>query len=110
MLIWRGYGILVALIAIGCLIGTRVGAENLWGKPLPMDKRQLAELVGMLTASALVYGLHLALEKSSPPRTVVDKETGQEIKLVAKHDLFFIPVKYWSYVLAAFGVLFFFQR
>lgn len=110
MLIWRGYGILVALIAIACFVGAMVGAESFWGKPLPMDKRALSELLGMLVAAALVYGLHLALEKSYPPRVVIDKETGKEINLVPKHDFFFIPVKYWPYVLGALGILFFFQR
>ena len=109
MIFWRGYGILVAVLAFVCLIGGRIAAESMWGTPLPVDKRRLSELIGMFVAAAVVYGLHLALNKSDPPRTLIDKETGKEVVLVPKHDLFFVPVKYWPYVLIAFGVLFFLQ-
>lgn len=110
MIIWRGYGFLVVLLAICGNIFARIGAEQLWGKPLPIDKRQAAELVGMLLAAALIYLLHIAIQWSSKSRVVIDKETGQEITLLAKHDLFFIPVKYWALILASLGVIFFFQK
>ncbi len=110
MIFWRGYGILVAVLAFVCLIGGRMAAESMWGTPLPVDKRKLSELIGMLVAAAVVYGLHLALQKAAAPRTLIDKETGKEVVLVVKHDLFFVPVKYWPYVLMGFGVLFFLQK
>lgn len=110
MIIWRGYGFLIAIFAIVALVLAIAGAEGVWGKPLPADKRQLAELLGMLAAALATYGLHFALNRSSKPRVVVDKETGKEITLVARHDLFFIPVKFWPFVFGGLGVLFFFQR
>jgi hypothetical protein len=109
MIIWRGFGFLVAVFIILGYGAARYTAEHLWGNPLPVGTRQGAELIGMLLAAALVYGLHFALERSDKPRTVIDKETKQEIVLRSKHDLFFIPVKYWPYVLAGLGLLFFFQ-
>ncbi|MDO9438631.1 hypothetical protein [Hydrogenophaga sp.] len=109
MVIWRGYGILVVVFMGVCMVAAKAGAESLWGTPLPIEKRQLYELLGMWLAAGAVYGLHLAVTKLNPPRTVVDQQTGEELKLVSKHDLFFVPIKYWSIVLVALGVLFFVQ-
>ncbi|MFT3802661.1 MAG: hypothetical protein QM766_15760 [Burkholderiaceae bacterium] len=106
MIFWRGYGILVAVIAFLGLFGARWIAESMWGTPLPVDRRKLCELVGMLVAALVVYGLHRAIVRANPPRTFVDKKTGEEVVWVPKHDLFFVPIKYWPYVLAALGVMF----
>ena len=110
MIFWRGYGIFVLVLTVVGYLAARFVAERYWGTPLPSDVRPGAELVGMFFAAGLVFAFHLALERSSKPRAVIDKETGKEFLLKAKHDLFFIPVRFWPYVLAAFGVLFYFQR
>lgn len=94
MIIWRGFGIMVVVLAV---IGVMVGSLG----SLPL---------GMLVAAALTYGMHRLIEAKQPPRVLVDQQTGQEVILKPKHDLFFVPVKYWSYVFVALGVLFFFQK
>ena len=110
MLFWRGYGIVVVVLTvIAFVIATQVG-EHFWGTPLPADHRSVIELAGMLVAAVMVFGFHVAIDRAEQPRIVVDKATGEEIRLVAKHDLFFIPVKFWPYILAALGVLFYFQH
>jgi hypothetical protein len=110
MLVWRGAGIfVVVLTVIAYLIAVQAG-EHFWGTPLPAANRAAVELAGLLIAAALVFVLHIALDRTSAPRIVVDKATGQEIRLISKHDLFFVPVKFWPYILVALGVLFFFQH
>ena len=110
MLIWRGYGILVAILTIVAYVVAAAVAEHAWGTPLTPDHRGVVGLGGMLLAAALVYGLHLALARTSQPRVVIDKATGREITLVAKHDFFFIPVRFWAIILVALGVMFFFRH
>lgn len=110
MLIWRGYGIMVAIFAVLGLLASKIGAERLFGVPIPVDKKQWSELIGLCFAAALVYGLHLLLQRSSEPRAVIDKKTGTEMVLVTKHDLFFIPVRYWPFILVALGLMSFFQK
>jgi len=110
MLIWRGYGIFVAILTVVSYMVIRSSAEHLWGSPLSNEFRPGVELTGMLLAAALVYGLHFALKRLDEPRVVIDKSTGQEMHLIPKHDLFFIPVRFWPYILAVLGVMFFFQR
>ena len=110
MLIWRGYGIMVVVFAFVGLIAGKAFAENVWGTPVPVDKRQWGELLGMLLAAALVYGFHLLTQRPSEKRVIIDKRTGREEVLEKKHDLFFIPMKYWSIILVVLGVMFFFQK
>ncbi|MRX06376.1 hypothetical protein GJ697_00845 [Pseudoduganella sp. FT25W] len=110
MIVWRGYGILVLVFTvIGYALG-KVGAEQIWGTPLAPNYRQGAELAGMLLAAAIVYGLHRLIEARQAPRAFVDKATGEEIIVKPRHDLFFIPLKIWPYILALLGVWFFFQK
>lgn len=62
-----------------------------------------------IAAAAMLQGMHVVLS-TQPERTVIDKETGKEFVLaVAPHDLFFVPVKYWPWLLMGLGVLFFHQ-
>lgn len=44
-----------------------------------------------------------ALEKA---QVVTDKETGQEMRLIGRHDMFWIPVKWWSVIYLVIGVWF----
>lgn len=110
MVVWRGYGIMVVVfVCVGLAVG-RAFTENVWGIPVSIDKRQWGELLGMLMAAALVYGFDLLIQRTSEKRVIVDKRTGIEEVLEKKHDLFFVPMKYWSIILAALGVMFFFQK
>jgi hypothetical protein len=43
-------------------------------------------------------------------KVVIDRETGKEIVLKAEHSLFFINVKYWSYIIFALGIIFSFVK
>ena len=109
MIVWRGYGILVVVMAIiGILLGDFLAA-SMWGTPVTPEHKSAGMLIGLLVAAALVFGLHVALERSSAPRTYIDKATGREVRMKAKHDLFYIPVKYWSIVLVAIGLFAFFK-
>jgi hypothetical protein len=109
MLVWRGYGILVVVLAVVANIATNALAEHFWGKPLPHDIRGGAMFGGMLLAAALVYGLHLFVERSNQPRVVVDKATGQEITLKSAHDFFYVPIKFWPYILVVLGIFIYFK-
>ena len=46
---------------------------------------------------------------SKPGKTLIDKETGQEVVVRQKHSFFFIDVKYWPailIVLSIFGLIY----
>jgi len=105
MIVWRGYGFLVVLLAVAGMVLGQLGVEA-----LPEGYRPGGAFVGLVLAAALVYGLHRLIEAKQPARVLVDKNTGQEVVFKPKHDLFFIPLKYWSLVLVVLAVVQFFQK
>ena len=110
MLIWRGYGILVIVVAFVCYHVTRMTADYFLGSPVAHTSRPVVTLIGMILAAVLVYALNVAIERANRPQIVIDKATGKEIALISKHDLFFIPVKFWPYILGILGIYFLFQQ
>jgi hypothetical protein len=104
MIIWRGFGFLVAVIALVALALTEQVSERITSDQQFYQQHGWVALVGMLIAAALTYGLHrlLILQKG---RAVIDKETGQEIVLRSDHSLFFVPVKLWPVVFVVLGLV-----
>jgi len=106
MIIWRGKGILIALIAFGCLLLAEYATRSAFHDDRYYQTHGWPKLAAMWLAAGLVFALQSKLG-GGPPRVLVDKETGKEISLPARDALFFIPVRYWPPILAALGVAFF---
>ena len=97
MLIWQGYGLLVILYAVvgfvsGVLFSTTI--DQSWPVAL-----------GLLLGATANYFTAKKLESKS--KTLIDPETGQEVILKRGHSLFFIPMMYWTYIIAGIAVLIF---
>ena len=77
MIIWKGFGILVAVICLALLAVTELVSENITNDEQFYQQHGWVVLIGMLIAAVLTYGLHrlLLLQKA---RTI-DKETGEEL-------------------------------
>jgi hypothetical protein len=107
MIIWRGWGILVVLIAMAMLIAVQLATGAVFGDPEFYKVHDWPKGVALLLAAVAVYfaGSYF---NSRPGRTMIDKATGREIVLRRVHSLFFVPMQYWGFVLAAFGVVLFF--
>jgi hypothetical protein len=105
MVIWKGFGFLVAVICFAALGLTELVSENITNDEQFYQQHGWVVLIGMLVAAALTYGLHrlLLLQKQ---RVLIDKETGEEVVLSADHSLFFIPVQLWPVVFVVLGLLF----
>ena len=109
MLIWRGWGILT--IAIVALVGGAVVVISnalLAGTGRYMG---LALVAGLLAAAVVNWFVGKRLNRG-PARELVDEATGERLVLRRSHDLFFIPMQWWSVLLIAvafvslFAVLF----
>jgi len=96
-IIWRGLGFLVVVIPMACLVFTQLILDTVFGKTF-YTTHQWTKAFGVALAGAALFALAYKLAKK-PARIVIDKESGKEIKLVKKHDLFYIPMQYWSYLL-----------
>ena len=94
MIIWQGYGPLTVVFAIlGIVFGAFIS---------PSEPGAWQGTVGLLLAAAANYFTAKKLAKRT--RTLIDPETGQEVILKFSHSLFFIPMLYWSYIIAALAV------
>jgi hypothetical protein len=103
MIIWRGWGILVAVIAfLGLLAGQLVGTAIFGPAGYERNATWLVG-VGLLVAAAVLWPIGQRM--NSGAQVLVDKATGQEVILKPGHSLFFIPVQYWSPILAVIAVL-----
>jgi len=101
--IWRGAGGLAILIPIAaCLImnfgtakafnETTYFQENLWPK------------VAALWLTAIVSWFVGRYLNTRPARTLIDRNTGQEVSERLVHDFIFIRLEYWGLIFAAIGL------
>jgi len=100
-------------VLVLAVVGLLVAQGLAWvflGDPFPAKYIPARDMAGIWLGAALVFVTNSALQRSDKPRTVIDKETGQELVLKAKHDFFFIPMKYWPYLLLLLGVIAYFKK
>jgi hypothetical protein len=109
MIVWRGRGIVVAVIAFGCLIFVEIATRLRFRDQRYYQTHGWPKLVGFWMAASLVFAFRSWLGDMQG-RTLIDKETGQEVNMISKSSLFLIPVRFWPVILIALGVVFFFVR
>jgi hypothetical protein len=106
MIIWSGWGIVVVLIgAIGLLVG--VSAGSTFAAWLPHGPAQsLGVMVGGLLASSGIY-FFAKWRESGEGRVFIDEASGQRIEVrPSAGSLFFIPTRYWTWIVLALSALF----
>jgi hypothetical protein len=107
MIIWQGFGFLVAVVGIGILALTEYAVRAITNNDFYFPSHGWPKLVGLWLAAAAVYGLARYFD-SRPGKVVIEKATGREFVLRKRHSLFFVPMKYWTYILLVLGVVFLF--
>jgi len=109
MIVWRGWGLgalgiaAVVNILMQWLIGMAMGDDN-YGKT-----HGWTWLVSMGVVAVCVWVVGVKLE-SKPGKVVIDKETGQELELKSRHDMFWIPFKYWAIAFFGLGIAFAYSK
>lgn len=100
ILIWKGAGVLVAVIWFASILtGDRL-AEALFG---PRASPGIHNLTVEWLAAALTLALALLLRAQRA--TGVDAETGAEVVVRPEHSLFWIPVVAWPAIFFVIGVV-----
>ncbi|SEQ02095.1 hypothetical protein SAMN05428969_1573 [Devosia sp. YR412] len=94
MLIWSGWGFLVALVwaTIGCVIYNT--SKGIVDAPVTMVAIVLA---GSLVISALIWGLDRVIVHMTR-RTLIDQRTGVTFDVDARGSFFFVPMRFWVYL------------
>lgn len=100
LFIWRGKGYMVPVVVFGTLVVT-IAATSELGLEGPIEA-SLA--ITKLVSAILIWKLHVYLTNRQPTLSIVDDETGESAPLVVKHDFYWIPLRYWSFVLGAASV------
>jgi hypothetical protein len=105
MLIWRGFGWTVIAITFAVLVLTELGVEQFYSDDQYYQDHGWPKLLAMAVSASLLWQLSQYLD-TRPARIVIDKQTGQELRLGADHDLFFVPLRYWPAILVIAGLAF----
>jgi hypothetical protein len=100
MIIWNGWGFLVAVIVFSSSLLMELATESFYGDATYYQTHAWPLTVALLVAAVLVWVGAQFLDRR-PKRVVIDKETGQELVLGQRDDLFFVPVRYWPLILVA---------
>jgi hypothetical protein len=110
MIIWRGRGILVAVIAFGCLLVTELFTRAYFHDETYYQQHGWPKLGGFLVAAGLVWLLLPRHETDilTSAESIPKQATGSIMK--EQDQLFFISVRFWPPILCALGVVFYFVR
>jgi hypothetical protein len=99
LIIWQGRGGVTALIMILSMIIVLV-LVNVTGWHGPDWATYFAMAVPAAAANAI-----LAANSPSDERVVIDKATGHEFTVSSRHTLFWIPIKYWTFIILVYPVV-----
>ena len=91
------------VIAFAALILTATAVNAIFGGGY-FENHNWPPFLGAVLAGAAVWLLGRRLN-GRPGRTMIDRQTGEEVELKNKHDLFFIPMEYWGPILVLLAVL-----
>jgi hypothetical protein len=99
LIIWKGKGILIIFYFIVCFVGSAilsgVLSRNVGGIFLEMDFVFVLGIAYLLTA----IWTYLTCEDY-----YIDRD-GNKMRLFIDHELFFIPMKVWSYIFFGLSIL-----
>jgi len=103
MLIWSGKGILVVLFAIaGVFVGVYISGLTGWESQEPPP---FGLGFGLIMAAAGTFFLARQADNPARRRMLVDPVTNEHFVVKDRSSLFFIPLRFWTYILVVLGVL-----
>ena len=102
MIVWRGWGILSIVIALAAMAA--VGMTT--SLPANSWTWRWHAAVALLVGAGVNFWAGWRLNRRG--RLVVDGASGRHFEVRGRHDLFFIPMEYWTvvFVIGAAALLF----
>jgi hypothetical protein len=109
MIIWRGWGFLVAVFVFSASLAMELVTESLTGDDNFYQTQAWPLALAFVVAGIATWfaGKYL---NAKDARTVIDKVTGKELTIDSRHDFFFVPMPYWGPALIALAALPFMLR
>jgi hypothetical protein len=104
MIIWRGWGFLVAVFAFGASLAMELITESMMRDDNFYQNEAWPLALAFVAAGVVTWVVGKTLHARGG-RVVIDKATGQELTIDNRHTFFFVPMHYWGIVLIAFAAL-----
>ena len=109
MIVWRGRGIVIAVITLSCLAATELLTRFVNHDSTYYQRSGWPKLVGFMIAALLVRVLSRPAMGTTGEIAIGNQERKQPL-LRDLDSLFHIRVKYWPPILCVLGVVFYFIR
>ncbi len=103
MIFWNGMGFLVVVFVFGFSLIANLITNNITGGEEYWNSHQWPFGVSLIVAGVLSWGVGRLLARRKA-RTLVDKETGEDVVLESYHALFFVKMHWWGPVFIILGV------
>ena len=104
MIIWQGWGFLVAVFVLGCLVFSLI-ALSLTGNPNVFTEQRWPLGASLIVAAMLSWFLGRYLDKGDKKKYVTYTEKGPLVSKPPRHSLFFIKMHWWGPILVGIGLL-----
>lgn len=96
MIVWSGKGFLSVLVLLASIV--------LLAFVLPKEQGDIGFIISFFVAGLFSWFMGKKLNDQEG-RTVIDKETGQEMILKQDHSLFWIKMQYWGPIFVVLGLI-----
>ncbi|MBG7619509.1 hypothetical protein I5R65_08525 [Herbaspirillum sp. AP02] len=103
LIIWQGLGFLAILIPVVISALAQATSDSIFEHGF-YTAHPMMQMVALLIAAAAVWVLGARLN-NQPGQILVDPKTGQQIEFKKKHTLFWIPMQWFSTVIAAIAMV-----
>ncbi len=108
LIIWKGWGFLAVVIPLAFMVLGQFGFDFIYDKGFySAHSSWTAPLVSLLS-TPLIYFVGNKLN-NKPGRLLIDPETNEQVILKNTHDLFWIPLQYWSFIVGAISLFIYMQ-
>ncbi len=96
MIVWSGRGFLSVLVLAVVLVALT--------SVLPKEQNNLSYAISLFVAGIFSWIMGKKWNESNQ-KSLVDKETGEEIILKPNHSLFWIKMQYWGVIFGILGIV-----
>jgi hypothetical protein len=112
MLIWNGWGFLVAVIGFACLLVTQIVVNAAMQDDEYYQTTGWPKLVAFVVATIIIWPVGRAFNRKRPDRELIDVNTGERVVLSSGggNSFFFVPMEYWAAIFLVLGVVFLFIK
>jgi hypothetical protein len=101
MIVWSGKGFLSVLVLIGALI------ISIWLLPDSLSDYGFVIACFVSAGFSWIFGKKWNTQNE---RIVTDDKTGQKLRIINNHTLFWIPMHYWGIIFSLSGIIILFQN